>query len=192
MSRSPVPALENLSLQAGRHEPTHSIEPEPSSATTTASTSSLLGASTSITDDETHAHDIGSVLYPTVRVSVQEAPGRVPTASASSNAPLATTMPGPHLPGTWRSSYRDPEVHRYEHPGHRYAPGNPGGPEWLRSAWNPGNRYSTLLTAMEAAASNIPECDVHRERRNSQRTIAPQGFTGMFQMNTVFCIQILM
>jgi len=180
---SPVPGLEDLSLQNERREPAHSHGTESLLAASTASTSTPISALTPITDDETLFQAIlarelesAQTLNSPVRVP---RPGRAPAASAPRNAPLATTMPGSDLVVNWPSLYRDSELHWYDHPGYRSTPGNPDEPEWLRSAWDPVNRYSTFLTATDAAASNISEYDVHRERRNSQRTTAPQDFSSM-------------
>jgi len=191
---SPVPDLDDLSLQDERREPVHSHGTELHLAASTALTSSSTSALTPITDGETHAQTaLGRRMESaqTVDSPVRAPrPGRVSTASASRHTPLATTMP--ELAVIWASLYRDPELHRYEHPGDRYAPENPDTPEWLRSAWNPVNGYSTFLNATDAAASNIPEYDVHRERRNTERTITPQSFNSMSQLSAVFCIHILM
>ena len=190
----PVPDLDDLSLQDERREPAHSHGTEPHLAASTALTSSSTSAPTPITNDEPHAQAaLGQRMESAQRVDSPvraPRPGRVSTASASRHTPLATTMPD--VGATWPSLYRDPELHRYEHPGDRYTPENPGAPEWLRSAWNSVNRYSTSLNATDAAASNIPEYDVHRERRNSQRTITPQSFNSMSQLRAVFCIHIMM
>jgi len=164
---APVAELQNLSLQDRRREPTHSLGTAPSPAATTASASNVISASRSNTEPVSSAQE--EVGQGNLRVSFQEPPGRVPSASASSNTPT----PESQLPATLQSLYRDPEIHRYILPSNPYAREVRVANGWRSPDQNNVSPYD--------AHSNIPEYDVHRERRNIQRTITPQSFSGMCQ-----------